>query len=200
MIRGLLLAAGSSTRFGKQKLLTSISDGQPLVVASSKSLQETVDAISAVVNPEESIIVNLLVKEQITVISCPNSKLGIGYSISCGVAETNDAQDWVIALADMPFIKSNTIQAVVDALRKGALIAVPFYGGRRGHPVGFSRKLYSELVQLKGDVGARGLLKKYESQVVEIECEDPGIHIDIDTPEDLEKYSKEYLGSAPKNG
>jgi molybdenum cofactor cytidylyltransferase len=200
MIRGLLLAAGSSSRFGQQKLLTSVSEGQPLVLASAKSLRDTVDSISAVVNPEDLTIINLLAKEQISEISCPTSKLGIGHSIACGVSETKDAQGWVIALADMPFIKPSTIQPIVDALRVGALIALPVYDGRRGHPVGFSRELFSELVQVKGDVGARALLKKYEPQLVEVDCEDPGIHIDIDTPEDMEKYSKEYYGLVHRKG
>ena len=88
-------------------------------------------------------------------------------------------------MADMPFIKRSTYQSVVNTLRQGALIVVPVCNGRRGHPVGYSSKLYRELAALQGNVGARLLLEKYESEVQTIRCSDPGVHVDIDTPEDF---------------
>lgn len=194
MIRGLILAAGSGSRFGQNKLLACLPNGQPIALASAMSMRGVVDGISAVLNPESETLTNLFLSEQISILSCSQSRLGIGHSIACGVTSTEDAQGWIIALADMPFIKTSTIEAVVSTLRKGALIAAPIFAGKRGHPVGFSRDLYSELVALKGDIGARALLKQYSSQVVEIECDDLGIHIDIDIPTDLEKYSRELFG------
>ena len=68
-----------------------------------------------------------------------------------------DADGWLIALADMPFVRPETIRAVLAALAKGAAIAAPSYRGERGHPVGFARAFYEELSTLKGDAGAREL-------------------------------------------
>lgn len=187
MIQGLLLAAGKSTRFGRQKLIARLPEGQTVAEASVAALRGSVDNITAVVNPDDWEVIKLFQKSAISMINCPQSDLGMGHSIACGVEQSQQADAWVIALADMPFIQPSTIKSVVEALKKGALIAVPINKGRRGHPVGFSRQLRSELLQLQGDVGARELLMRYQSEVVEKDCQDQGIFIDIDTPEDLEK-------------
>ena len=193
MIHGILLAAGSSKRFGSQKLLTILPNNKLLVLASAEHLCEIVDDFSVVVNTQDARLTKIFLEKHISIVSCSQSEFGIGHSIACGVANTRDATGWVIALADMPFIKLGTIQSVVRTLREGALIVVPVFEGRRGHPVGFSKKLYPELVTLEGDVGARSLLEKYKSAVKEINCKDPGVVIDIDVPEDLYKHYKDYL-------
>ncbi len=65
------------------------------------------------------------------------------------------ADGWVIALADMPAIRLDTIRRVAEALRTGATTAAPVYRGQRGHPVGFAKLCRSELLALDGDTGAR---------------------------------------------
>jgi molybdenum cofactor cytidylyltransferase len=197
MIQGLLLAAGKSERFGAQKLLKKLPSHDPVAVASFNNLNKVTDSAVAIVSPADSDLIRLLSERKIRMCSCPESSLGMGHSIACGVAHTKDADGWLIGLADMPFIQISTIKSIVNLLNFGALIAVPVYGGRRGHPVGFSKKLYAELIALEGDVGARILLKKYSSEVVERQCGDPGIHADIDTLEDLEKYAKQFLTGTP---
>jgi molybdenum cofactor cytidylyltransferase len=153
-----------------------------------------VDRVAVIVNPDHQSIVDLFsaAVENLSVVPCGLSQYGIGHSIACGISETKNAHGWVIALADMPFIKTSTIKSVVKALQGGALIAAPKCGGKRGHPVGFSQELYNELIQLKGDTGGKGLLSRYGSDVVEVRCQDAGIFIDIDTPEDLQNYSRKF--------
>jgi len=192
MIQGLLLAAGSSARFGGQKLLAELPGQQSVAVVSFHNLKNALDSSVVVVRAEDSELIKHFVQQEIPIVSCPENSLGMGHSIACGVAHTKDADGWLITLADMPFIKSGTIESVATALNDGALIAVPVRDGKRGHPVGFSKKMYSELVMLNGDLGARTLVQKYRSQVIEVECDDPGIHADIDTLEDLEKYTKSF--------
>jgi molybdenum cofactor cytidylyltransferase len=92
---------------------------------------------------------------------------------------------FVIALADMPYIKIDTISAVAHELNAGATIVAPAYLGKRGHPVGFSAKFRTELEQLTGDEGARAILKRHADQIQLLECNDPGVLADIDTPQDL---------------
>jgi molybdenum cofactor cytidylyltransferase len=111
----------------------------------------------------------------------------MGASLACGVRASAEADGWIIALADMPFIQSATIDAIVRALEQGAAIAAPVHEGKRGHPVGFGREYYAELAALGGDEGARAIVKRDEGKVVLVEVDDPGIHGDIDTPDDLRR-------------
>jgi len=107
---------------------------------------------------------------------------GIGYSIAAGVAARPDASGWLILPADMPLVQAGTLALVARHLDHHAVVYAQ-YQGRRGHPVGFSSELYSELVSLQGDEGARRLVARYPAHAVDVD--DPGVLIDIDTEADL---------------
>jgi len=110
--------------------------------------------------------------------------LGMGYSISAGVGARPDADGWLILPGDMPRVQPLTLQAVARQLEHHA-VAYAQYKGRRGHPVGFSPELYSELIALTGDEGARRLVARYPAFGVEVD--DAGVLIDVDTLADLDK-------------
>ena len=110
--------------------------------------------------------------------------LGMGYSISVGVAARPDASGWLILPGDMPQVRAGTLLAVARALAQHAVVYAQ-YKGRRGHPVGFSAELYSELLALTGDEGARRLIARYPALAIEVD--DPGVLVDIDTQADLEQ-------------
>ena len=82
----------------------------------------------------------------------------------------------------MPLVRPSTLRAVARELERSP-VAYAQHGGRRGHPVGFAAELYSELVGLTGDQGARRVIARYPA--VGVELDDPGILIDIDTVDDL---------------
>jgi molybdenum cofactor cytidylyltransferase len=107
---------------------------------------------------------------------------GMGYSIAAGVSASGDSNGWLIVPADMPLLRPSSMLAVAAALEQYP-IAFAQYRGRRGHPVGFSAELYSELVALQGDEGARRILARYPSQAIEVD--DAGVLVDVDTVEDL---------------
>jgi molybdenum cofactor cytidylyltransferase len=109
---------------------------------------------------------------------------GMGDSIAAGVAARADAPGWLLLPADMPRVKPSTIVAVSRALEEHP-VAFAQHQGRRGHPVGFAAELYSELIGLTGDEGARRLVARYPS--VPVDVDDPGVLIDIDTAEDLDE-------------
>lgn len=119
--------------------------------------------------------------------------LGMGYSISVGVAACPDADGWLILPADMPRVQPLTLQAVARQLEHHP-IAFAQYKGRRGHPVGFSAELYSELIALTGDEGARRLVARYPAFGVEVD--DAGVLIDVDTLDDLDKLRRGDLAVA----
>ena len=120
--------------------------------------------------------------------------LGMGHSISAGVAATGDAPGWLILPADMPMVRSTTLAAVAQAIEHDP-IAYAQHRGRRGHPVGFNAELFSELTGLQGDEGARRLLARYPAQAVDVD--DPGVLIDVDTVEDLQRLAVDPLKPRP---
>jgi molybdenum cofactor cytidylyltransferase len=184
MIAGCLLAAGASSRFGSNKLLHPLADGTPIALAAARNLKHALAHAFAVVRPDDATLPQQLKAEGLEIIVCSRVAEGMGHSIACGVAATNDADGWLIALADMPFVSPRTFRAVVRRLEEGALIAAPSFNGRRGHPVGFGRQLYEELLALSGDFGARTVIDRHADEVELFECNDAGICRDIDTPAD----------------
>ena len=106
----------------------------------------------------------------------------MGYSISVGVNARPNASGWLVLPGDMPLVQPATLQAVARQLAHHA-VAYAQYKGRRGHPVGFSSELYSELVTLSGDEGARRLIARYPAHGLEVD--DPGVLVDVDTLADL---------------
>ena len=112
----------------------------------------------------------------------PAKVFGMGYSIAAGVSASGDANGWLIVPGDMPLLQPESILAVAAALEHYP-VAYAQYLGRRGHPVGFSTELYSELVELQGDEGARRLVARYPHAAVDVD--DPGVLIDIDNRADL---------------
>jgi molybdenum cofactor cytidylyltransferase len=191
-IRGILLAAGYSRRFGSNKLLQALPPGSeeagvPMALASARRLLSILPDSIAVVRPRAQKLATLLRDAGCTTVVCKNAAEGMGTSLAAGVRAAADADGWIVALADMPFIRPETTRDVVQAMSDGAAIAAPAYRGERGHPVGFSRKFFDELVALHGDQGARELLQRHAQALILRDIDDPGVLRDIDRPSDLEK-------------
>ena len=185
MICGILLAAGSASRFGSHKLLCQLPDGTSVAVAAARNLlQGTANAI-AVVRPGDAMLTDLLCAEGLNVIVAEHAIHGIGASISAGIRATTNADGWLIALADMPWIKPQTIAEITRMLEHGANLAAPCYEGQRGHPVGFSRRFLPGLLGLDGDKGANDLLRSNHHLLELFRCDDAGTVQDIDRPQDL---------------
>jgi molybdenum cofactor cytidylyltransferase len=109
--------------------------------------------------------------------------LGMGYSIAAGVSASPGAGGWLMLPGDMPLVKTETLLEVACELAHHAVVFAQ-HRGVRGHPVGFSAELYSELTALRGDEGARRLVARYPA--IGVEVDDPGVLIDVDTEADLE--------------
>jgi len=189
-IRGILLAAGSSKRFGSNKLLQALpagapEAGTPIGLAAAKHLLDALPESIAVVRPRAQKLGKLLRDAGCNTVVCKNAGEGMGTSLAAGVRAAAEADGWVVALADMPFLRPETIRVIAKALSEGAAIAAPSYRGQRGHPVGFARRFLEELSSLHGDSGARTLLDQHPDWVTAHEVEDPGVLRDIDKPSDL---------------
>ena len=172
----ILLAAGAGSRFGGGKLLHPLEDGAAIAAHAARNL------ISAGLDFP---LRELLEQEGCTVTVCTDAALGMGVSLAHGVRMTHDAAGWIVALADMPRIRPETIARVVQVLMAGADIVAPAYQGDRGHPVAFSRKFLQELQLMGGDSGARAIVQRNQAMVKLVDGDDPGVLLDIDRRSDL---------------
>jgi len=186
-ITGILLAAGRGSRFdpagARNKLLQVLPGGEPVAATSARALLAAVPHVVAVVRPGDGATAGLLASLGCKVVECEAAASGMAASLVCGVRSAPDAQGWLVALADMPFVRSATMAALAGAVAQGAAIAAPMHGGRRGNPVAFGRAHLAGLLALEGDQGARDILKN--NPVNEVAVDDPGILQDIDTPSDI---------------
>lgn len=200
---GILLAAGRGSRFGGDKLIAplrraalGVPAGTPLGVAAARNLVAALPDSVAIVRPGHVELSRLLGATGVRVVECASADDGMGASLACGARATADAEAWVVALADMPWIEPATIAKLVDALRAGANIAAPALLGQRGHPVGFSRRHHAALTVLTGDVGARAIILRNAADLTIVDVDDPGIFGDVDRPADLPGNSNEKDESA----
>lgn len=182
---GILLAAGTGSRFGGDKLLHPMPDGVAIAAHAARNLLAAGLSVTAVVRPGDFPLADMLEQEGCTVTVCPGAARGMGASLAHAVAGERGADGWVVALADMPKIAPATIKSVVAALEQGALIAAPQFQNQRGHPVGFGAELCNELIALDGDQGARAILEKHRDSLKLIECDDRGVLYDIDRKIDV---------------
>ena len=182
-IVGLLLAAGAGTRFGGDKLLSPLPNGIPLGVAALRAVAGAVDGVLAVVRPEDDRLAGALAREGARVTACPFAADGMGASLAWGVRAAPLARAWLVALADMPWIRPETVARVADAMRGGTAIAATSWRGARGHPVGFAASFFSELSALSGDEGAKAILARHRVELVPVD--DQGVVRDVDRPEDM---------------
>ena len=182
---GLLLAAGSATRFGSDKLQHTLPHGVAIAVQAARHLKSEVSRVVAVVRPDSGQTARALAAEGCEVVVCDRAAEGMGASLACAARAAGAADGYLVALGDMPFVRPSTIGAVRDALAAGAALAAPYFRARRGHPVGFAGDFRAELEALSGDEGARRLVDAHAARVVKVPVGDPGAIRDIDKPSDL---------------
>ena len=200
----IVLAAGSGTRFAadSHKLAAPFSGGRS--VLETTLAQAIASHLHVVVVTTERFAD--LARESVAardVVVMPevghdgSIGVGMGHSISAGVAVRPHAAGWLILPGDMPLVQPSTLVAVARLLDDHAVVYAQ-HRGKRGHPVGFAPELYSELLALGGDEGARRLVARYPAFGVELD--DPGILIDIDTPDDLESARRDAPAEASTAG
>lgn len=183
-IQGILLASGSGSRFGSDKLMHPLR-GEPIAVHAARHLVKALPGALAVVRAANSKLAKALRAEGLRIVVCRDAAEGMGRTLAAGVKASAGASGWVVALADMPFIQGATIAGVASALSDGAVIVAPRFQGERGHPVGLAKRFREDLERLQGDAGARAIVANHKEGITFLEVDDPGVVKDIDTPADL---------------
>ncbi len=184
MIAGLLLAAGRSTRFGADKLTAKL-DGKAVVRLSMQALSP-LDIVFAVIPPGADPVVQALSRMDVRFVINLGRDEGMASSIRAGVAALPaDVEAVVITLGDQPFASAQVTRALCERWSAGDVAAVaPAYRDGGGHPVLFGRECFADLAQLKGDVGARSVLRALGERAAYISI-DSDAPLDVDTPEML---------------
>jgi len=184
---GLLLAAGSGSRFGGDKLRYPLAPGLPMAAAAARTLRSVLPRVLVVVRPDQEGLCRALRDVGAEPVVYDEAERGMGASLAFGVSRLPDpGGGCLVSLADKPFIRRESVAAVRDTFaQREDVIVVPTYGGRHGHPVAFGRNHLSALARLDGDAGGRQLIRERGDAVERLPVDDAGVVRDVDRPEDL---------------
>lgn len=196
----LLLAAGQSRRFGRDKLMAQMPDGRPIIAHSLQPLltiakQNHID-ICVISRADNHHLNNYLAQQNIAFSLCPDAHLGMGHSIAHGVKISQSWHGWLIALADMPNITISLLNTLLfEIQRDNDEIVRPqlLVAGRKipSHPVYFPRRFGYSLSRLSGDNGARQLIQQQKLLTnINGDAIKENVLIDIDTEEILKTLHK----------
>jgi molybdenum cofactor cytidylyltransferase len=183
-------AAGLGSRFGgpSHKLAQPFDGSTVLATTVRHAVQTQLPVVVVTTAALAPLLAEVLARRDIVVLTNAQAARGMGATIANGVAERSGAPGWVVLPGDMPLVQPDTILAVASALEQHPVVYAQ-YKGRRGHPVAFAGELYSELIQLTGDDGARRVLARYPAFGQDVM--DAGVLLDVDTPKDLAALSRQ---------
>jgi len=181
---GVLLAAGKSKRFGSNKLLHPIVDNTPMLLVTAQKIASVLPGSVIVINQALKNYTDQLEQLSLQVVINKQAEQGMGSSIACGVRASQEASGWLIALADMPYIKTDTLTLLANKLNEGARIVAPLFNQQRGHPVGFYHDYLNDLLALRGDTGARYIIQRDQERLEFVPTNDEGVVRDVDYPQE----------------
>ncbi len=186
----VIMAAGRSQRFGRgDKRLATLPDGDTLLAATLAHTAAAVSRVRVVLRAGDDPAA-LGVACDTPIIRARRADNGLGASLADAFAalmhdpELADCRVAAVVLADMPFVRPETMQALQREASSSRIVR-PRHGEHIGHPVCFGRDVWPELSTLDGDQGGRSLIHRHSSRYREVSVDDPGIHADIDTPADI---------------
>jgi molybdenum cofactor cytidylyltransferase len=199
IISAILLGAGESKRMGVDKL--SLPWGRKTVLnhCLETLLKSEVKEVIVVLSPREKMLKVLSRSRKVKEVVNPFFRKGMSTSIRRGIQMIPpNRQGILIALGDQPYLKTRTINALINAFEKRTKgIIVPSFQGRMGHPVIFHQRYKKELLSLKGDVGGRFMIERHLEDVRIVPVKSAGVVKDIDTWQD---YTTSTLSLPRKRG
>lgn len=191
-VAAVVLAAGRSERMGQAKQLLPLHGRTLLAHSLANVLGSAADPIVLVLGYAAKQIqcetpAELL--DKVTVVINADYAEGMSSSLRAGLTALGPQADAaLIVLADQPFVKPETINAMIEAYRQhSAEIVVPCYQGRRGNPVLLGRAVFPEAMKLVGDVGFRVIFGSRGASLIALDVDDEGVVRDIDSREDYER-------------
>jgi molybdenum cofactor cytidylyltransferase len=170
------------------KLLAAV-DGKLMVARAVEVVAASqVERIIVVTGFERERIEQALKSYRVDFVHNPAYAEGISTALRAGLAALPDDLDGVlVCLGDMPQVSTAHINRLIAAFDpvEGRAICVPTHHGKRGNPVLWAKRFFSEMREVAGDVGAKHLLGEHDTLVCEVEMSDRGVLVDIDSPQAL---------------
>ena len=187
MIVAVVLSAGESSRMGRPKALLPI-DGQTFIERIVAALKQTrVGKIIVILGHNASELQPKISHLPVEILINTDYKLGQLSSLQLAVRHLqldHDCDGMLVHLVDHPYLTPALVQEMIRRFYETEKrIIVPKFHGKRGHPVIFSRELFAELLSAPVDQGAKAVVNAHRADTLEVETEEAGIALDIDTPE-----------------
>lgn len=187
----IILAAGESKRMGKPKQLLSFNGITLLTSVAKTACESDMQPVIVVLGANAEKIEASMNMAGINLVKNDDWQEGMASSIRKGVTTITEffpnVDGIVMLVCDQPYLTHEVIKALIEAQRNSGLpVAAASYGGKLGTPALFHKSLFSDLMSLEGDTGARKMLERKREHVVEVDF-DMGV-VDIDTQEDYERW------------
>ena len=192
-MEGIILAAGLSTRMGRQKLLIEVGGIPVLRRVVRAALESRLNRVILVTGPSNSELLQSLgpdcKNERVLIVVNEHPEEGMSSSLKTGMMSlTKETSGVMLILADQPFLTSAIINRLLDEFHKQTdRILAPLVHGRRSNPVIFPVDLFPELEMVTGDAGGRSVLQSHAARVVGIEMGGYYNDIDLDDADDLQR-------------
>ena len=192
MLSAIVLAAGMSTRMGRNKLLLRFRDQALIVRAVDTLLASKIDEVIVVLGHEIEAARAELKGKPVRLVQNPDYRDGLSTSVRTGVEAVSPQADGImIYLADQPLLEPADINqiaaALTDAKKVNKSIVVPFFEGERGNPVVLDASLRVAILGIVGDVGCKGVIKRYPEKVYILDMENDHVVRDVD---DIQAYER----------
>jgi len=183
---------------GAPKALLTDSEGVPFILRVVQTLAAAgLEDVLLVTGTHHDDIVDLISRRLdepcVRIVRNPDPSRGQLSSLLCGLEAIDEATTDAIlmTLVDVPFTRVSTVRAVIEGWRRSrAPIVRPAIGAAHGHPVIFDKRLFDALRRAPLSEGAKSVVRAYAGEIVNVEVDDPGCLVDIDTPEDYRRYGE----------
>ena len=189
----IILAAGSASRFGGIKQLLQFNKKTLMQNVIDEATNAELNPVIVVTGAYADEVSKKIDNKKITIVFNEHWEKGMASSIVTGLQQAllvnNKIENIIIAVCDQPYISSILFQQLSDKKRKsGKSIVASSYAGTLGTPALFSKKYFKELLNLKGDEGAKSLIRKYNNETTSVLFKKG--NIDVDTQKDYEELLK----------
>ena len=168
MIKAILLAAGQSKRIKSENKLIKLYKKKPLINHSLKALHKSkVNKVIIVLGHQKNEVKKIIEKNKKNILSFnKNFRKGMASSIKVGLKKVSkNDKGFIVVQSDMPFIKSSDINKIYNSIKsKKYLVHVLKFKNKVGNPIGFDRSIVKKLKKIKGDFGAKFMVKRLKKE------------------------------------
>lgn len=202
MIPIIVLAAGQSKRFGRNKLLEKVNGCTLIEKVVRSALSSRADEVIVVLGFEAQKVMDALKNLNCRFVINEEYYLGQSSSVKAGVKAVAEYAKAVLILpGDMPLITHKSINMVIEEYHKSRNpIVVASYMGRLGHPILFDKSLFNEILAINEEgMGLKAVVRRYKNQIKKVDINSIEVLVDVDVPEDLERMRSQIRDEIQTN-